>query len=40
MENLYDKNKKKCIESISFRIQKHIEDSNIPLNIVKPIIHS
>ena len=25
-ENLYDK----CIKSIGFRIQKHIEDSNLP----------
>ena len=34
-EDLYDKNKK-CIKSIGFRIQKHIDDSNIFLDIIKP----
>ena len=33
-ENLNDKNKKKCIYSIGFKIQKHFDDSNIPLDIV------
>ena len=37
-ENLYDK--KKCIKSIGFRIQKHIDDSNISLDIIKPVSHS
>ena len=32
-EHLYDK----CIKSIGFLIQKHIEDSNLPLNIIKPV---
>ena len=31
-EHLYDKNNK-CIKSIGFRIQKHIEDLNSPLDI-------
>ena len=35
-ENLYDKNKK-CIKSIGFRIQKHIDDLYIPLDIDKPV---
>ena len=30
---------KKCIKSIGFRIQKHIADSNVPLDIIKPISH-
>ena len=38
-ENLYDKIKK-CIKSIGFRIQKHIDDSNMPLDIIKPLSHS
>ena len=38
-ENLYDKNKI-CIKSIGLRIQKHIDDSNIPLDIIKPVSHS
>ena len=38
-ENLYDKNKK-CIKTIDFRIQKHIDDSNIPFDIIKPVSHS
>ena len=33
-ENLYDKNKE-CIKSIGFIIPKHIDDSNIHLDIVK-----
>ena len=37
-EHLYDKNKK-CIKSIGFIIQKHIDDSNIPLDIIKPVSH-
>ena len=32
--------RKKCIKSIGFRIQKHIEHSNIPLDIIKPVSHS
>ena len=31
---------KKCIESIGFRIQTHIDDSHIPLDIIKPVSHS
>ena len=38
-ENLYDKIKK-CIKSIGFKIQKHIDDSNIHLDIIKPVSHS
>ena len=38
-ENVYDKIKK-CIKSIGFRIQKQIDDSNIPLDIIKPVSHS
>ena len=39
-KNLYDKNNKKCILSIGFRIQKLIDDSKIPLDIIKPVGHS
>ena len=35
----YDKNKK-CTIPIGFRIQKHIDISNIPLDIIKPVSHS
>ena len=35
-ENLYNNNKK-CIESICFRIQKHIDDSSKPIDIIKPL---
>ena len=38
-ENLYDKNKK-IIKSIGFKIQKHTDDSNIPLDIIKWVSHS
>ena len=38
-ENLYDKNKE-CIKSIGFRIQKHIEDLNLHLDIIKPVLNS
>ena len=37
--NLYDKSKT-CIKSIGFRIQKYMDDSNIPLGIIKPVSHS
>ena len=30
----------KKIKTIGFRIQKHIDDSNIPLDIIKPVSHS
>ena len=38
-ENLYDKIFKN-VKSIGFKIQKHIDDSNIPLDIIKPVRHS
>ena len=34
-ENLYDKNKN-CIKAVGLRIKKHLQDSNLPLDIVKP----
>ena len=37
--NLYDKINK-IIKSIGFRIQKHIDDSNAPLDAVKLVSHS
>ena len=33
-------NLKKCIKSIGFRIQKHIGDYNIPLDIITPASQS
>ena len=36
---MYD-GSEKCIKSIGFRIQKHINDSNKPFDIVKPVSHS
>ena len=38
-ESLYDKNKK-CIKSIGYRVQKHVEDSNLPLDIIHPFNNS
>ena len=38
-ENVYDGNQK-CIKSIGLRIQKHIDDFSIPLDIVKSVIHT
>ena len=38
-ESLYDKNKK-CIKSIGLRVQKHVEDSNLPLDIIHPFNNS
>ena len=35
-EHISDKNKK-YKKSIGFRIQKHIDDSNMSLDIVKPV---
>jgi transposase len=32
---VYDKNKN-CIKAVGLRIKKHLKDSNIPLDIVKP----
>ena len=32
-ESLYDKNKK-CLKSIGLRVQKYVEDSNLPLYII------
>ena len=37
---IYTTKIKKIIKSIGFRIQKHIFDSNIPLDIIKPVSHS
>ena len=35
----YEKNKR-YTKSISFRIQRHINETNIPLDIIKPVSHS
>ena len=35
----YDKNKR-YTKSIGFKIQRHINDTNIPLDIIKPVSHS
>ena len=37
--SLYDNNKM-CIKSIGFRVQKHVEDSNFPLDIIHPFNNS
>ena len=37
---IYTTEKLKCIKSIGFRIQKHFDDSNLHLDIVKPVSHS
>ena len=37
---IFNNKNKKCIKSIGFRIQKHISDSNIPLDTIKPVSHS
>ena len=33
-EDLYEKNN--CIKTVGLRIKKHVQDSNLPLDIVKP----
>lgn len=38
-ESLYDKTKK-CIKSIGFSVQKHVEDSYLPLDIIEPFNYS
>ena len=38
-ESLCDKNKN-CIKSIGFRVQKHVGDSNLPLDIIHPFNNS
>ena len=39
VENVYDGNQKR-IKSIGLRIQKHIDDFSIPLDIVKSVNHT
>ena len=38
--NIYTTKIKKCIKSIGLRTQKHIEDSNLPWDIIKPVTNS